>query len=583
MAIPKDNIPHLQPEATQVLNSLKIGGGERAENNGNTPFSQLPEGWNSKTAESSSVAPAPARDVTAPQPIQPAAALAPTREQPQLIQTGTKPELSAQTATSSVASGQNPQDLVTAQVAKQIGKFAETLGISPDDTAEHARIANDLIEKRKFTTKDGLVVSIEMLDKRLDKDPALKAGLEKEFGKGATLESAIPTAEKRDAINEAIKYGEKQNTGIFGGGLLNALMGLLSWAMSGFEGGFAGINDHIATTTANSMAGDVAKHLTNSGKLNKEEIARITDNVRTAALEKGGVKVAKQEAGTAVETTQTTAAPATQPEQQSAGKEAAPAAPATTQAEPTTGKGTPPASATPKVTGKEVENPKPDQNAESSQKPESSHKTGTKEKPPAEKEQQAAQTEKLAKPKEKATPAPKGEPPAKPEATTDNKPVVSNLEKTANRMMDNFLNEPKIKSLNLNADDIKSIKSVVIATLKEKRSDPALSDPSYSGNYKLFASNIADAIVDKTNISKHEMLIETPISDQKNAFAKNLQEFLVKGNGDELRKAALTDKAQKIASIEGIDLQKFGVNATGNAPPIAMRAQQNSAAGAGIA
>src|SRR5262249_16709691 len=86
--------------------------------------------------------------------------------------------------------------------------------------------------------------------------------------------------------------------GFLGGAtIINALMGLFSWIMSGFKGGFGGLKENIAQVTADKMQNSVAARLeklreTDAGMrhiLTDETIASAASQTRDKALESAGL------------------------------------------------------------------------------------------------------------------------------------------------------------------------------------------------------------------------------------------------------------------------------------------------------
>ncbi len=425
-------------------------------------------------------------------------------------------------------SDKTPKDHVTEQVAKQVKDFGSllNLGIDPNDTAEHNRIAKELIENRQLTRKDGIVLKISTLDKMISDEPTYKATLEEQFGKGATLESVIPTAPKRDAINTAINNAEKENSGMFGVGFINAFMGLLSWVFGGFSGGMAGLTESVATTAASSMAKDTEKHLAASKVLSPEEIARVKETVHTTALERAGITVVKKDTGAATE--QTAAATTNQPPQQ----ETTETKDKKTETSLAAGAGA--------STGN-VQKPDEKQSDKKTEKDDKNKETQGG-KPPAEKKQ-----------------TPPVQPTVVVESKPDNSPQkntkTTNLEKSVNNLIDNFLS--KNKDFALQPEQIAAIKVAVNNTLMKNKSEGALSNPDYTGNYQIISNKIAGAILKDAGLSKHELLKDTPYEKQEEIFAKKIQESLASGDGKKIREAHFTDKAQQSASM--IDFKNLGI------------------------
>lgn len=177
----------------------------------------------------------------------------------------------------------------------------------PQSDDEYRRIAKELIETRQFRIKDKyskyieedgkyVVVSIQKMDENLAKlanDPALKKDYEetiKDLG-AKSFNEKIPDASRRSKIAQAVSDSVEENTGTLpflrGATVMDALMGLFQWIMSGFEGGFDGLKSNIANVTTNSISKSVEGKLHALGE-SKENIQIISDEVRNGALEKAG-------------------------------------------------------------------------------------------------------------------------------------------------------------------------------------------------------------------------------------------------------------------------------------------------------
>lgn len=624
MAIPKDNVPSLQSMGPiESLNSLKIGGRENAENNGNTLFSQLPEGWNSKTTEKSPEKPAA---IPTPEMIPAAATFAPG-----VIREANKPNLSAQpeaipavNATSAAAVPQTKnehtgtvaekafntaKDSVTEKVAIQVRDFLPVIPIltgkdieipNADDHAQYREIADSLIKDRKFTarTKNGenVTITIEELDKSLDSNS--KKQLKENYG-AESLNEIIPKDQTRDAIAKAVSKGVEENTG----GFINLLMGFVKWVFSGFEGGFDGLQKSIAGTTADSVAVAVGKNLASANVsmnlgLSNENMREISDNVHSAVLKEA--KVSDPNAKEPV----TLASPrkeAQQPVVQNDVEKTAPAPQKTTEkAEANTVDGAGKAS-TEKAAEKTEEKGKTKE--EKASTPVSHSKTEGK--------SEANITAKKEVPKAKSTGTKEKETVKEEGKKLVEKPTeqksedvkeANSLRNTAIKITINSMTQNGTKQVSKEA--IRDAASVVNVVLHENK------DLLKNGKYEALSNKITDALLanEKTGARLRAEIKEinenipdkgidiairngvpaTPFSPkiiglketvrtQLEANSGNLQQAIIKDEA-----AERMNKARTTASLEGINLQKFGVNATGNATTLAMRAQPNSAAGAGL-
>ncbi len=172
---------------------------------------------------------------------------------------------------------------------------------------QYLKIANDLIKNRtaKFEAKtpNGTPIqvdlSIEDLDKRLallGKDPATKAEYDKIINALGTnsFDQAIPDEARRVKIAKAVGNAVEENTGnlpfLGGASFMNALMGLIKWVFSGFDGGMDGLKSSITRETANGIAVSTEKNLAGANiGLSQDTIKEISAGVRTRILKEKGV------------------------------------------------------------------------------------------------------------------------------------------------------------------------------------------------------------------------------------------------------------------------------------------------------
>lgn len=151
---------------------------------------------------------------------------------------------------------------------------------SPEGDKEYMRMAKELIQHRQITS-NGQTITIAELDKKEEiKDVAGK------FGAGS-LEELVPTEEQLRKMGVAVGKGVQEETGSVGflGGatVMNALMGLLQWIFSGFEGGFQGLKDTIAGITAENMQGNVERNLNElAGQRPDMRLMLTPENIRAA-------------------------------------------------------------------------------------------------------------------------------------------------------------------------------------------------------------------------------------------------------------------------------------------------------------
>lgn len=440
-----------------------------------------------------------------------------------------------------------PKDHVTEIVAEQIKELGSSFGVDPNDNEKHFRIANELITNRQANIS-GFTLTIEHLDKQISSDPAKKEEFEQKFGTGATVDSIIPTAEKRDAINTAINKAEEENRGMFGASIGNILMGFLSWVLSLFsnDSPSMSIGEHIAKTTAGSVAKDTEKHLAASGLFNGEEITRIKDTIHNVALEKAGFTPEKHENMTDTNKASEVADSGNQ-----------------TKQEPKQSK-------------------EPDKGND--------HSKGSKGQEPSRSKVGAMATV-VATPivsgadggskggnknnKEEINPEKPTEKPASETKTVTQKPKNQggNLKKATEEIIDDYLNKNPalVKFLGLTSDDISNIKTSVADKLAKNKDNPALSNSDYNGNYQVVAGHIADAIVNDAGIGQKEALKNTPVNVQINMVATSVKEFLSENGGVQgakLRVANLQDKTNNLVS--GIDLSGLGVTDSSATTTLAM-------------
>jgi|GEM_PF-6157951 len=176
----------------------------------------------------------------------------------------------------------------------------------PQDDAEYRRIAKELIETRKFTFKDKdgkfavdddgkkIEITIEKIDERRVAFKDMPEDKRKEMlGDLASspLDKLIPDSKRSANIAKAVSEGVEENTGMFsflgGATIMNAIIGLFQWIMSGFEGGFDGLKSSIANVTANSIAKSTETRLRELGE-SPENIKEVSESVRTKALKEAG-------------------------------------------------------------------------------------------------------------------------------------------------------------------------------------------------------------------------------------------------------------------------------------------------------